>query len=115
MGIDNLVDVAYASKPVLTFDVKEEGRVIASAQLYVMESEKGEYGRIENVFVDPECRGVGIGTVLSKHILEKSRQLGHYKCTLSSSKPNAQRIYENLGFRKHGESYRIDFTTEDSL
>lgn len=114
MTIDKKVQTAIKSIPVLTFTLMDDDDVIASAQLYVMESDKGEYGRIENVFVDEEYRGQGLGTELSKIVMDESMALGHYKCTLASSKPNAQRIYERLGFRKHGQEYRIDFTTEDS-
>ena len=115
MTLDQNVQTAIKSMPMLTFTIMDDDDVIARAQLYIMESSKGEYGRIENVFVDEEYRGRGLGTELSKIAMEESRSLGHYKCTLASSRSNAQRIYEKIGFRKHGESYRIDFTTEDSL
>ena len=112
MTLDQVVELSIRSKPVLTYEIKEGDDVIATAQLYIMESEKGEYGRIENVFVDPEYRGQGLGTTLSRHLLRESESLGHYKCTLASSKPNAQRIYEKLGFKKHGQEYRIDFSED---
>lgn len=112
MTIADLVEISYASTPVLTYTYKDGEDILATAQLYVMQGDKGDYGRIENVFVDEAFRGMGLGTALSKFVLEESKRLGHYKCTLATSKPQALHIYERLGFYRRGDELRVDFVDD---
>lgn len=64
-------------------------------------------GVVEDVVVNPEQRGRGIGSWMMRDALERCRQRGCYKLVLSShlERQKAHRFYEGLGFNKHGFSF----------
>ncbi|GEM_PF-130640 len=55
---------------------------------------------IANVATIPTERNQGIGTVMTKYILEKARRLGYPLATLCATSM-AEGIYRNLGFREY--------------
>ncbi|PWK25202.1 acetyltransferase (GNAT) family protein [Arcicella aurantiaca] len=67
-------------------------------------------GIIEDVVVDTDFQGQGIGKSMMNFALNKGRQFGCYKMVLSSNlkRIEAHQFYENLGFEKHGFSYKIN-------
>jgi GNAT superfamily N-acetyltransferase len=67
-------------------------------------------GIIEDVVVDTDFQGQGIGKLMMNFALEKCRHFGCYKMVLSSNlkRVEAHQFYENLGFEKHGFSYKIN-------
>jgi len=67
---------------------------------------------VEDVAVDPEWQGRGIGKQIMMHALHLSRDKGCYKLTLSSNlkRAKAHAFYESLGFERHGYSYRAGIT-----
>lgn len=67
-------------------------------------------GIVEDVVVDAEYRGQGIGQVMMDHARDLCRAAGCYKLTLSSNlrREAAHRFYESLGYEKHGYSFRLD-------
>jgi len=73
---------------------------------------------IEDVAVDPEWQGRGVGKQMMKYALRICGEKGCYKAALSSnlSRKRAHAFYESLDFEQHGYSYRIslhrDITTE---
>lgn len=56
---------------------------------------------ISQVGVKEEFRGRGVGTALVRHLIGLARQKGRRKCALdvAVTNPEAQRLYERLGFR----------------
>lgn len=58
-------------------------------------------GHMEALFVDPACRGTGIGAALVRHGLSL-----HPKMTTDVNEQNGQAIgfYERMGFRRTGRS-----------
>jgi len=66
---------------------------------------------IEDVAVDPEWQGRGVGKQMMKHALRVCSEKGCYKAALSSnlSRKRAHTFYESLDFEKHGYSYRVSF------
>jgi ribosomal protein S18 acetylase RimI-like enzyme len=64
---------------------------------------------IEDVVVDPQCQGQGIGKAMMRHALGLCAEKGCYKATLSSNlkRERAHAFYESLGFERHGYSFRI--------
>jgi len=62
-------------------------------------AEAGE-GEFRMLGVSPQARGLGLGTALSVHCVERSRELGYHRVVLSSASymTGAHRIYERLGF-----------------
>ena len=67
-------------------------------------------GIVEDVVVDADQRGQGIGQAMMWFAIERCREAGCYKLVLASGnrRVDAHRFYENLGFRQHGISFLID-------
>ena len=62
---------------------------------------------VEDVVVEPACRGRGLGKRMMQDALARSRARDCYKLVLSShlQREAAHRFYEGLGFTKHGFSF----------
>lgn len=62
---------------------------------------------VEDVVVDAEMQGGGIGKRMMRFAMEQCATRDCYKLVLSShvNRANAHRFYESLGFQKHGYSY----------
>jgi len=71
---------------------------------------------IEDVAVDPQWQGRGVGKMMMQYALKIARDSGCYKATLSSNlkRERAHAFYEALGFERHGYSFRISIQ-QDSL
>jgi ribosomal protein S18 acetylase RimI-like enzyme len=65
---------------------------------------------IEDVAVDPEWQGRGVGKMMMRCALKMAAAKGCYKAMLSSNlkRERAHAFYEALGFERHGYSYRIN-------
>lgn len=59
-------------------------------------------GEFRMLGVAARARGLGIGTALSQHCVDRSRELGYHRVVLSSATymKSAHRIYERLGFTR---------------
>jgi ribosomal protein S18 acetylase RimI-like enzyme len=59
-------------------------------------------GEFRMLGVSAKARGLGLGTALSQHCIDRSRSLGHHRVVLSSATymTPAHRIYERLGFTR---------------
>lgn len=60
-----------------------------------------ESGHMEALFVDPDCRGTGIGAMLVRHGISL-----HPKMTTDVNEQNSQAVgfYERMGFKRTGRS-----------
>ena len=96
----------------IRFSVESEGKEIARAFLYIMKNDLHEepFGLIEDVFVDKSFRGGGIGKNLIKRLIEEARNQKCYKviCTSRYSNERVHKLYEEIGFKRHGTEFRID-------
>jgi ribosomal protein S18 acetylase RimI-like enzyme len=56
---------------------------------------------IDDICVDEDCRGMGVGRSLYNHVISYAREYGFYNVTLNvwSCNPGAQKFYENLGLK----------------
>jgi GNAT superfamily N-acetyltransferase len=97
----------------IKFSVKEDGKEVGRAFLYLIYNDlhKEPFGFIEDVFVDENCRGQGIGTDLVKRVLEEAQKQSCYKviCTSRYGKEKVHELYTKLGFKNHGIEFRIDY------
>jgi GNAT superfamily N-acetyltransferase len=72
---------------------------------------------MEDVIVDERWRGKGIGSQMVTWAIARSREKGCYKLSLSSNKDrqDAHRLYENLGFTRHGHSFAVILGNEGKV
>jgi GNAT superfamily N-acetyltransferase len=93
---------------------EQEGRVVGSFALLIMDN-LGHLGArsaiVEDVVVDPNLHGNGIGRAMMQHAVERCRDKDCYKLVLSSNakRERAHAFYSSLGFERHGFSFRILF------
>ena len=90
-----------------------DGKVIGTFSLLIMENlahRGAPMSFVENVVVDEVWRGKGVGKRMMEFGMDRSREMGCYKVTLSShlEREAAHRFYESLGFRKHGYSFWVE-------
>lgn len=73
-------------------------------------------GIVEDVIVRRDVRGQGIGKTMMEFAVQKCRERGCYKISLSSNlqRVGAHRFYESLGYRRHGYSFFIDLHKEEA-
>ena len=78
----------------------ENGQILGSLTLVVFAIPTGLRAWIEDVVVDDQARGKGVGAELNKHALELARSLGATTVDLTSrpSREAANRLYQRLGF-----------------
>ena len=62
-------------------------------------------GEFRMLAVDPSAQGRGVGELLARHVVERSRTAGHRAVALSSlpDMHAAHRLYGRLGFRRTPE------------
>ncbi|KAG7580089.1 hypothetical protein FFLO_00060 [Filobasidium floriforme] len=94
---------------VLVFAHKETGKILASASLMVelkFLRDAGKVGHIEDVVVDPECKGQSLGKIMIQGLSELGMQRGCYKVILDCDAKNAG-FYEKCGYRNVGVEMAI--------
>lgn len=96
----------------IKFFIEKEGKEIARAYLFMMYNDLHEepFGLLEDVFVEEEYRGQGLGTQLVKAVIEVAKNKC-YKliCTSRHSRSKVHELYQKLDFRNHGLEFRMDF------
>lgn len=90
-----------------------DGRIVGTFALLVMDNLAhlgASSAIIEDVAVEPDWQGRGVGKAMMRHALELCRDKGCYKAVLSADlvRERAHAFYESLGFTRHGYSFRID-------
>ena len=92
--------------------VEENGREIGRCFIYLIKNDlhKEPYSLLEDVYVDENFRGKGIGTELVKRAIELARKLNCYKIIATSrfERENVHEFYQKLGFEKFGYEFRMD-------
>jgi len=93
--------------------LEEDGRQIGRGFLYFLRNDlhAEPFGFIEDVFVEEAFRGKGYGEKITAAIIAEAKKRGCYKliCTSRFSNERAHHLYEKLGFKKHGNEFRMDW------
>jgi ribosomal protein S18 acetylase RimI-like enzyme len=78
------------------------GRLVGTATLVVFRIPTALRGWIEDVVTDEAARGQGVGTALTKAMLDRARERGCKTVDLTSrpSREDANRLYQKLGFEE---------------
>lgn len=89
-----------------------DGAVVGTYALLVMDNlaHRGAPSAIvEDVVVDGNRRGRGIGAAMMREAMSIARSRGCYKLVLNSNRlrHDAHRFYRNLGFERHGVSFHV--------
>lgn len=103
----------------IEFSIFEDGRDIARAYLCILPPDSPfhyhskPFGFMTGVFVEGYYRSQGYGTAIIKELLDVAQQKC-YKLIATSRDSNQEihKLYEKLGFRRHGIEFRMDFETE---
>ena len=69
------------------------------------------YGIIDDVIVDEEYRGMGLGKILTANAIKKAKKLGmkHIDLTSRPHRVAANNLYQKIGFKKRDTNvYRLD-------
>ncbi|MGE8499393.1 MAG: GNAT family N-acetyltransferase [Pseudomonas sp.] len=87
-------------------------RLVGTCTLNLIEHLAHNFARsaiLEDVVVDQNARGLGIGQALISAAMERARSWGCYKVALSSAlhREDAHRFYQRLGFKPHGISLAL--------
>lgn len=93
-----------------------DDRIVGAFALLIMDNlghQGAPSGVIEDVVVDPQCQGQGIGKAMVQHALRLCGEKGCYKLALSSNlkRERAHAFYESLGFERHGYSLSVTIPT----
>ncbi len=91
---------------------EQDGVIVGSFALLVMLN-LGHCGApsaiVEDVVVDPQMQGQGVGAAMMQAAMDLARDKGCYKLVLSSNakRVRAHAFYERLGFTRHGISFSV--------
>ena len=93
--------------------VSENGRELGRATLFIMTNDLHDrpFGLLEDVFVEEDARGKGVGSELVGKVIEEAKERRCYKLIATSryARPKVHEMYERLGFQDHGKEFRMEF------
>jgi ribosomal protein S18 acetylase RimI-like enzyme len=107
---EQLDEIVSAASTVL-FVARVDGRIVGSLTLATFRIPTGLRAWIEDVVVDGEARGHGVGEALNRAALDEARRRGAVTVDLTSrpSREAANRLYQRLGFvARETNVYRYD-------
>ena len=110
----------FGDYPDYTLYVAERsGTIVGTFALLVM-ANLGHLGApsavVEDVMVAPHAQGNGIGQEMMRFAIDRAREKRCYKLMLSSNakRERAHAFYQQLGFERHGYSFRVDLCGSDT-
>ena len=97
---DELAEIIESDSATVLVAEDEGGTILGSMTLVVFRIPTGVRAWIEDVVVDTEARGMGIGQALNEYAINLAEQAGAKTIDLTSrpSRESANRLYKRLGF-----------------
>ena len=97
---DELAAIIESDSATMLVAEDEGGTILGSMTLVVFRIPTGVRAWIEDVVVDTEARGMGIGQALNEYAITLAEQAGAKTIDLTSrpSRESANRLYKRLGF-----------------
>ena len=100
-NFDKPINPNYLSDPdSITIVMSEEKIIVGVATLHIIKKLTRILGLIEDVAVNKNYRGLGIGKKLVKELIKIGNEKNCDKIVLSSSEKNSK-FYEKIGFQKN--------------
>lgn len=98
----DLVDLVTSEAAHLLVARTDDGAIVGSMTLVVFRIPTGWRAWIEDVVVDGDARGLGVGEALNRHAIDLAYGLGAKTIDLTSrpSREAANRLYRKLGFEE---------------
>jgi DNA-binding MarR family transcriptional regulator/GNAT superfamily N-acetyltransferase len=86
-----------------------DGRMVGS--VFLMAGDKSDVGKLRLLYVEPDARGAGVGSMLVTTCIERARQVGfrHLELWTNSVLTAARSIYEGAGFQLIDETPHRSF------
>jgi ribosomal protein S18 acetylase RimI-like enzyme len=94
----------------------DDGTVAGVATLATFRIPTGRRAWVEDVVVDADARGSGVGTALTEAMIDRARELGCVTVDLTSrpKREAANRLYQAIGFRARDTNvYRYALGNDD--
>lgn len=110
--VDTLRAIVESEASTLLIAQDESGTIMGSMTLAMFRIPTGLRAWIEDVVVDEDARGHGVGRLLNERALEIAREAGAKTVDLTSrpSREAANRLYKRLGFvERETNVYRYAF------
>ena len=104
------LDEIIGNKNIILVTAKDGQRVVGIGLLLVVTKFRGRYGYIEDMMVDREYRGHGIGRAIAEFLIGVARkqQIKTLELSTRPSRVPANNLYQKLGFeRKETNVYRL--------
>jgi GNAT superfamily N-acetyltransferase len=89
-------------RKIVVFVAEREGRAIGWSSLIL----RGTVGTLEDLWIEPQCIGKGVGAALFRHTATHARELGATRLEWEAE-PNAIGFYEKMGARHIRMSERV--------
>jgi len=98
----------------IKFFVEIDGEEVGRAFLYILKNDLHEkpFGFLEDVYINENLRGQGIGSQLLGEVINEAKIGGCYKIVATSrhSRPKVHKLYKHIGFKNQGIEFRLDFS-----
>ena len=99
--------------------VEDDGHVVGCATLCVFDTPTGRKASVEDVVVNPACRGQHVGRKLMEHIIDFARrELGDVELHLTSNprRVAANNLYRSVGFQQRETNvYNLEIRSSVSV
>lgn len=108
----SFLDSIVRDKNTCLIVAKENDQIVGMATLILTITPNGKRAKVEDVVVDENHRGKGIGEKISKKLIAiaKSKKVRRIELTTGQRRVAAHRLYEKVGFKKvDSDVYRISF------
>lgn len=97
----------------IRFSAEVDGKEVGRAFLYILFNDlhKKPFGFLEDVYIDENLRGQGIGTQLLNKVINEAKRNECYKLVATSRhfRDKVHKLYKRLGFKDQGIEFRLDF------
>jgi len=110
-SLDDLEKIIHSGNTIL-FIAEENGIIVGTLAFVTYRIPSGIKSWIEDVVVDSDYRGRGIGRMLTQHAIDYAKKINLDKIDLTSGpfRVEANELYQRMGFkRRETNVYRIEF------